>query len=139
MKSKGVSMANTIKLTITLPVSAEVLYKAWLSGKEHAAFTGSPAKCSAKVGGSFSIWEGYIIGKNTELKPFSKIVQAWRTTEFPEDAPDSKLEVVFEKAAKGTKLSLIHSNIPKGQAADYKQGWIDYYFEPMKSHFAKKK
>jgi hypothetical protein len=33
-------------------------------------------------------------------------------------------------------LTLIHNNIPKGQS-DYEQGWINHYFEPMKTYFKK--
>ena len=35
----------------------------------------------------------YIEGKNLELEKDKKIVQKWRTTEFPDDAPDSDLEI----------------------------------------------
>jgi activator of HSP90 ATPase len=131
-----VRMAGSFTLSTTLPASAEVLYKAWLSTKEHTAFTGSPAKASSRAGGSFSAWEEYITGRNLELKPFKKIVQSWRSTDFADSDPDSTLTVVFEKAAKGTRLTIAHANLPKGQSAGCKQGWKDYYFKPMKTYFA---
>jgi activator of HSP90 ATPase len=34
-----------------------------------------------------------------------------------------------------TKVTLIHSNIPEGQADGYKQGWEDFYFKPMREYF----
>jgi len=33
-------------------------------------------------------------------------------------------------------MTVIHSDIPDGQGDDYRQGWIDYYFEPMKEYFS---
>ncbi|MBN8692094.1 MAG: SRPBCC domain-containing protein [Bacteroidetes bacterium] len=126
---------ESLKMSVTLPVKAAKLYKAWLTSKEHAAFTGGAAKVSSKVGGKFTAWDGYISGKNTELKANKKIVQTWRTSEFPEDAPDSILEIDFEEKNGKTKLNLYHYNLQKGDAKKYRDGWRDYYFEPMKQYF----
>lgn len=126
---------ESLKMSVTLPVKADKLYKAWLTSKEHAAFTGGAAKVSSKVGGKFTAWDEYISGKNTELKANKKIVQTWRTSEFPEDAPDSILEIDFEEKNGKTKLNLYHYNLQKGDAKKYRDGWRDYYFEPMKQYF----
>ncbi len=126
---------ESLKMSITLPVKAEKLYKAWLNSKEHAAFTGGAAKVSAKVGGKFTAWDDYISGKNLELKANKKIVQSWRTSEFAEDAPDSTLEVSLEEKNGKTKLSLYHYDLQKGDAEKYRDGWRDFYFEPMKQYF----
>lgn len=126
---------ESLKMSVTLPVKADKLYKAWLTSKEHAAFTGGAAKVSSKVGGKFTAWDGYISGKNTELKANKKIVQTWRTSEFPENAPDSILEIDFEEKNGKTKLNLYHYNLQKGDAKKYRDGWRDYYFEPMKQYF----
>jgi len=99
--------------------------------------TGNPANVDVKVGGKFSAWDGYIFGSTLELEPDQRIVQAWRTTEFPEDAPDSRLEILFEEATKGTKVTLIHSDMPEDQVDSYRQGWEDFYFKPMKEYFSK--
>jgi len=129
---------ESIRVSAVIPAPAQEIYDAWLSGKGHGAMTGSPAKGSAKVGGKFSAWDGYIEGKNLELVPHSLIVQAWRTGDFAADAPDSRLEVSLAPAKDGTKVTLKHTGIPAGQADGYKEGWIDYYFTPMKEHFSKK-
>ena len=131
-------MKNRIKLSVTLPASPEDIYKAWLNSKEHTAFTGDEAKMSAKKGGSFTAGNGYMWGKNLELDPGKRVVQSWHSTDFPKDAEDSRLEILLEKAGIGTKLTLIHSNIPDGQVESYKQGWKDFYFFPMKEYFKKK-
>ena len=128
---------ESLKMSISLPVSAEKLYKAWLSSKEHSLFTGAEAKASSKLNAKHSSWDGYIWGKNLELKAGKKIVQSWRTSEFPEDAPDSILEITFEEKAGKTKLNLYHHNLQKGDAKKYKKGWDDFYFTPMKHYFTK--
>lgn len=128
---------ESLKLSITLPVKAEKLYKAWLNSKEHTKFTGSAATASTKLNGKHSSWDGYIRGKNVELKANKKIVQSWRTSEFAEDAPDSVLEITFEEKAGKTKMSLYHHHLQKGDAKKYTQGWKDYYFTPMKDYYKK--
>ncbi len=127
------------KFTVStvLPSSAEEIFNAWLSTEGHAAMTGSPAKVEPRVGGTFSAWDDYIFGKTLELKPYARIVQAWRTTEFPEESADSRVELLLEAVEGGTKITLIHSEIPESQADGYKQGWEDFYFKPMKEYFTK--
>ena len=129
-------MKNSIKLSAALQASPEQIYGAWLNSKEHSAFTGGKAKATLKKGGKFSAWNDYISGKNLELEPFKRIVQSWRSADFPVDAKDSLLEIILEKAGRGTKITLIHSNIPEGQAESYKKGWKDFYLVPMKKYFS---
>jgi len=113
------------------------IYDAWISSKGHSKMTDNPAKVENKVGGKFTAWDEYISGTTVELIPDKKIVQKWRTTEFPDDAQDSDLEILLEPAGKGTKLTLVHTNIPEGQKKQYKDGWNEFYFEPMKEYFKK--
>jgi activator of HSP90 ATPase len=130
-------VAASFTISATFPVSPETLYKAWLSSKEHSAFTGSPAKISTKTGGKFAAWDDYINGTTIELVKGKKIVQRWRTTEFSENDPDSLVEISLAGTAKGAILTLTHSQIPKGQAQSYKKGWEDFYFAPMREYFRK--
>ncbi len=81
-------MENRFTLNDVISATAEQIYKAWLSTDGHTAMTGSPAEVEARVKGKFIAWDGYISGETLELKPFTRIVQAWRTTEFPEGSPD---------------------------------------------------
>ncbi len=129
-------MPENLELSIILPTSPENLYQAWLDSAGHSAFTGSPAEIDARTGGKYTAWDGYIFGVTLELHPFQRIVQSWRTTDFPPASPDSHLEVLFEDVDGGTRLTLIHTAIPDGQAEDYRQGWEDFYFTPMGEYFS---
>jgi activator of HSP90 ATPase len=131
-------MTEKLKMSVILPVKPDKLYHAWLDSKMHAEFTGDAAHIDPKVGGKYTAWDGYIMGKNLELETPKRILQSWRTTEFPEGAPDSTLEILIEPDGEGSKLTLIHTEIPEGQSEEYKQGWKDYYFAPMKAYFNRK-
>jgi activator of HSP90 ATPase len=130
-------MKNGFKLSAVIPAAPAKIYKAWLSAKGHTAMTGSPAKVSGKVGGKFSAWDGYIFGSTLELTPDSRIVQAWRTSEFADDDPDSHLKVDLKAVRGGTRVTFTHTRIPTGQADSYRQGWEDFYYKPMKEYFSK--
>lgn len=128
-------MKKEFTITTSLPATPEAVFRAWLSTEGHAGMTGSPAKVEPRVGGAFKAWDGYITGKTLELKPYSRIVQAWRTSEFAKSDADSRLEITLEAAKAGTKLTLTHSNLPDGQADSYESGWEDSYFAPMRQYF----
>lgn len=128
-------MLETIQLSAILPASPEQIYRDWLSSTGHTAFTGSPAEVDPAVGGRLTAWDGYIEGTNIELEPYRRILQAWRTSEFPTGSPDSRLEVLLEAVEGGTRLTINHSHIPEGQGAMYAQGWQDFYFTPMRAYY----
>ena len=127
-------MKTNFEVECQFPVSSKIIYDAWLSSQEHEKMTGGGAECSDSVGGSFSAWDGYISGQNLSLEPGKKIVQTWRTTEFSQEDEDSTITIELIDSDSGCMLKLIHENIPEGQP-DYKQGWVDHYFNPMKEYF----
>ncbi len=129
---------RTIKQKILIRAPPEEVYEAFVDAKKHAAFTGSKAKISPKIGEEFTVWDGYISGKNIELEKGKRIVQEWRTTDFPEDQPNSKLELIFKKTKNGAEISMIHTNVPPEQADDLAQGWHEFYWKPLKEFFAKR-
>jgi uncharacterized protein YndB with AHSA1/START domain len=128
---------DSLQLTTTFAASPARLYQAFTDADEHAAFTGAGATFEARVGGAHTAWDGYISGTVLELAPPSRLVLSWRTTEFPKKAPDSRVELRFVKAGRGTRLELAHETIPKGQGPDYEKGWEDYYFAPLRAYLAK--
>ncbi len=130
-------MDNEFTITTFVPALPEKVFRAWLSSEGHSAMTGSPARVEPRVGGSFTAWDGYISGRTAALKPYTRILQDWRTTEFPDGSADSQIEIVLEAVEGGTQLTLTHRNIPEGQADSYKSGWDESYFQPMNEYFAK--
>jgi uncharacterized protein YndB with AHSA1/START domain len=127
---------ESFEVSTFLPAPPWRVYEAWLDGTEHGLFTGGPATSEPAVGGVFTAWDGYIQGRILALEPYSRILQSWRTTEFPAESPDSCLEVLLDTEEGGTRLTLRHSEIPEGQGEEYKQGWLEFYFEPMRDYFA---
>ena len=129
-------MKESFEIKETFNAKPSEIYEAWLNSEKHAKMVDGEAECSSEEGASFTIWDGYIKGKNISLKPNEEIIQSWRTSEFNEDDDDSKVIIRLKEVNDSTELTLIHSNIPEGQT-QYKQGWEDHYFAPMREYFKK--
>jgi uncharacterized protein YndB with AHSA1/START domain len=124
-----------IRLSSHLPASAERVYAAWLDALEHSRMTGGKATVEPRVGGRHTAWDGYIEGEILELEPGLRIVQSWRSTEFPPGHPDSRLEIRLMETPGGCEVMLAHSEIPEGQGEQYETGWQEHYFNPMTRYF----
>lgn len=128
---------TTIRQKVFIPAKPAEVYSAYLDPKKHSAFTGSKAAGGQKVGTKFTAWDGYIFGKNLKLVSNKKIVQEWQTTEWPEGAEPSILEITLVAKNDGTEITMVHSNVPSEQASNYRKGWNDFYWAPMKKYFSK--
>ena len=130
---------STITQSVVIGSTPDRVYDALMDSKSHAAFTGSPARMSSVVGGKFTAWEGYILGKNLQLVRGKKIVQEWSTTEWPKGYPPSRLEITLTKSKDGTILKMVHSKVPAEQRDDYAEGWRSYYWAPLKTYLSERK
>jgi len=130
---------RAIKQTFIIPASPNEVYDAIMDPDEHMEFTEDTAEGSSEIGGMFYAYDGYITAKNLELEKGKRIVQEWRTSEWPEDYPPSKLEIMLKEMEGGTELTMIHSQVPDEQADDYAEGWKEHYWQKLQSYFRKKK
>jgi uncharacterized protein YndB with AHSA1/START domain len=131
-------MATQIEQCVLFLASPHALYEALMDSAQHTAFSGNAAEISREVGGSFMAYAGYISGENVELLPDQKIVQRWRAMDWPEDH-FSLVTFVFTGQDFGTRLDFTHTDLPDGTEEEFRQGWIDNYWEPLKTFFEKKK
>ncbi len=122
-------------LTTRINTKPETIYSAWLNSEEHTNMTGGEAFVSNQVGEQFSAWDGYIKGRNIELETNKRILQSWRTTEFEDTDEDSQIEILLQAIDDQTELTLIHSHLP-ANGEQYKKGWEEHYFQPMKAYFS---
>jgi activator of HSP90 ATPase len=130
-------MTPTIKQTVIFKALPHDVYEALMDSKKHAAFSNSKAEISREVGGEFTAYDGYISGKNLELVPDKKIVQSWRAVDW-EAGYYSRVTFSLIPVHEGTRLDFTHADVPNGTEDEFKQGWIDNYWEPMKKFLEKK-
>src|SRR4030067_1186749 len=101
---------TSITQKVVIPATPEEVYDAFIDAKKHSAFTGAKATCDPKVGGEFTAWDGYILGRNLELEKGKRSGQEWITTEWPAGYAPSKLEFTFRKVKGGSEIKIINSN-----------------------------
>jgi activator of HSP90 ATPase len=90
-----------------------------------------PAEISRQAGGAFSIFGGYITGRQIELVPNERIVQAWRVGNWK---PGVYSIVRFELVDQGsaTKIVFDHTGFPMGDGQSLADGWKAHYWEPLR-------
>src|SRR5258705_1670045 len=108
---------TSIHQEIVFNASQRRIYEALTDAKQFSKFTGgAPAEIEHKGGGAFSCFGGMITGRNIELVPNLRIVQAWRVGNWP---PGVYAIVKFELQEMGhsTNLGLDQARLPDGPDA----------------------
>jgi activator of HSP90 ATPase len=97
---------------------------------------GAPAtQISTEPGGAFSTFGGLIVGRQIELVPNARIVQAWRPA-YWNPGVYSIVKFALAESNSGTKLTLDHRGFPDGDASSLLDGWNKNYWEPLERFIA---
>ena len=124
----------TIHQEIEFTASPQQLYEALLDAKQFTEFSGRPAEINREVGGAVSLFKGHIIGRNVELVPNERIVQAWRVVTWPEGAYSiARFELTPQGS--GTRLVFDHIGFPEGLHDHLAEGWEENYWSLLKKYF----
>jgi activator of HSP90 ATPase len=94
-----------------------------------------PAEIVAEPGGPFKFFNGFIVGRNLELVPNERIVQAWRVAYWPAGNWSIAKFVLVEQGS-DTKLVFDHTGFPKGDADHLLEGWNGNYWQPLAKFLA---
>ncbi len=122
-----------VSQTVHFDVSPDSLYDIFMDEKKHSAFTGAKATIDGRVGGTFSVWDGYAKGEFIELTKGKKIIQTWAASDWP-DGVVSRVTFVFIPAAGGTDLTFTHEHVPANFEKDIERGWEEYYWKPLREY-----
>jgi activator of HSP90 ATPase len=136
LPNTGADKARTfLQQEVDFKASPQRIYEALLDSKQFSAFSGEPAEISREAGGAFSMFGGKIVGRNVELLPNERIVQAWRPASWD---PGVYSIVKFELQKKGsqTKIVLDHTGFPEGDFGHLDPGWKLRYWEPLEKFLA---
>ncbi|HEV8050163.1 MAG TPA: SRPBCC family protein [Thermoplasmata archaeon] len=126
---------GSVHQEVQFAATPKQVYDALMVSREHAKFTGVPAKISPVEGGEFHCFDGSIEGRNVSLIPGQRIVQAWRISEW-EDGVYSIVRFELEKTKGGTKLVFDHTGVPEDALEGITQGWFDHYWDNLTKYFA---
>ena len=133
-------MSSPIVKEVVVDAAARDVYEALLDSAVFSAFSGAPAEIDPAEGGEFSCFGGIIVGRNVELMPGRRIVQAWRVKFWPE-GEHSIVRFDLVPEGEGVRVRLEHKGFPdelrphlNGEREE--GGWDRQYLEPLRRHFA---
>jgi activator of HSP90 ATPase len=126
---------TTLHYQVDFKASSQRVYDALLDAKQFAAFSGLPAEIDPKPGGTFSLFSAQIVGRNVELVPGQRIVQAWRPASWE---PGVYSIVRFEIKPRGSESTMVldHTGFAEGLADHLNSGWQEHYLDTMRKYFA---
>jgi uncharacterized protein YndB with AHSA1/START domain len=129
-------MAKTLRQTVTIGASPKRVYAALLEEKRHAAFTGSPAAISRKVGGPSRATAATSRASTcTSSRPGASCRHGARRTGRRVISP---VTFSLSSAAGGrTKLAFTQVGLPASDAAAKSRGWHTYYWKPLRAYLEK--
>ena len=97
--------------------------------KEIETWSYAGAEMELSPEGEWSLWDGEIIGTNTEIVKNQRLVQNWKERNWKKF---SRVIFTLEKIPGGTKLDLVHENVPAKSYKSIEEGWHMYYLGPLK-------
>ncbi|HEY6330064.1 MAG TPA: SRPBCC domain-containing protein [Blastocatellia bacterium] len=99
------------------------------------SFGDKPTEIDPKPGGAFVLFGGIISGRQIELVPNERIVQAWRVANWGRGIYSIvRFELVED--GPGTRIVLDHTGFPRGDAETLATGWKAHYWEPLRKYLA---
>jgi activator of HSP90 ATPase len=106
------------------------IYEVLLDAKQFSAVTKDTAEIQPQAGAAFKLFGGQIEGRNIELVPNLRIVQAWRPAYWPAGVYSI---VKFELVARGsgTRIILDHTGFTEDKWQGLNEGWPVRYWEPL--------
>ena len=123
---------------VTIDASPAAVYGILTNATDFAKMTGGrAAEIAREAGGPISMFGGDIRGRNVELVPGRRVVQAWRSQSWPEGVYSIvRFELIAE--AKGTTLIFDQSGHPEEAQQMLEGGWHQMYWKPMNAMLAGK-
>jgi len=115
--------------------TSERVYNLLTDSKQFLALTGQSAEIDPTQGGAFSMFGGLIVGRNVELVPNERIVQAWRPTHWD---PGVYSIVKFDLRPMGSRTHMVldHTGFPLSESGSLDDGWKGHYLKPMAKYLA---
>lgn len=124
-----------IRQSVFFDAAPAAVFSALATTEGHKAFTGAEAAISEVEGGAWSAWGGGVHGRNIEIVPNQRLVQAWRAADW-EPGVYSVVSFELEAEGTGTRLILQHRGAPEGTEVHLGAGWHSRYWEPLRAHLA---
>ena len=124
----------------TIDAAPEQVYAVLTDGEKFAAATGMPAQLSDREGEAFTLFGGRVEGRQVELVPDRRVVQAWRFGGAHPETWDagvySVVRFTLTPEGNATKFVIDHDGIPPHAEERIATGYPAFYQGPLAEYFA---
>jgi activator of HSP90 ATPase len=134
--TQGIShSAEAIHQEVVIKANRKRVYEVLTDTEQFRKLSGGmDTKISREAGGAFSLFGGVITGRQIELVPDERIVQAWRSEWAPGDYSIARF--ILQEQASDTKIVFDHTGFPQGRAEHLATGWKEHYWDGLARYFA---
>jgi uncharacterized protein YndB with AHSA1/START domain len=130
-------MPNAIHQEIKIAAQPARVYKALTDPEQFGELTGRDAAAlTADAGAPFALFDGHITGRNVELVPDRRLVQAWRAASWPEGMYSIVNFQLEGDDGKRTRLVFDHTGFPEEAHDELAAGWDKMYWEPLRRYLS---
>ncbi len=127
-------MPRTITLAASLPATPHRLYDMYLDPEQHSAFTGARSRSRPSPVPSFRPSTGPFPARSCTSSQNGSSSRNGDSVNFPAEAIDSILVLTFWPEGKGTRIELVHVNVPEEDFAGISEGWVKFYWNPWRAY-----
>jgi activator of HSP90 ATPase len=140
--------APAIHQETVMPATCARVYDALTSARDFEAITrlsdaadlltAANAKATAinsHAGGAFTLFGGYITGRNLELAPGRRLVQAWRAGGW-DMGEYSVVRFELRNEPEGCRILFEQHGFPVSEGKSLAYGWRVHYWEPLSRFLA---
>ncbi|TMI18800.1 hypothetical protein E6H33_00895 [Candidatus Bathyarchaeota archaeon] len=123
-----------IEQVVQLDAKPHDVFVALLDPVKHSDFTGSPAPTSGGLAldslrGTITFQE-----RTSDSSRTRRSSKNGRRPNGLNGYPPSKLEFILIAKNGRTEPKMVHSKVPAEQVEDYRRGWYDSYWNPLKKY-----
>lgn len=125
----------SIQQKIMIDADRAQVYELFADAAALSALSGMSGTPGRSAGEEFSAFDGHVVGRQIELVPGERIVQAWR---FPAWEPGIYSIVQFTLVTEGggTRLVIDQHGEPDAWHDHINSNWPTFYLTPLTKHFA---
>ncbi len=125
---------------IEVSAAPAIVYEALVDEARLRTVTGHGATMQRDAGAAFTLFDGRIAGRNVELVPNRRIVQAWRLERWPAGVYSIvRVELVAHPIEgipqlEGKRIVLAHTGFPAENGEALAANWRTRYLEPLRKY-----
>ncbi len=127
-------MAFDLNLQFFIPAEPPRVMALLTDAKLLRAWSGEEGSVDKKPGGKVEMFDGLVTGEVLKATE-NELAYTWKQTGWAEDTKPAEVHYTLSKNKEGTKIVLVHKNLPSQEEMDnQKEEWEENFFGLMEEY-----